>query len=90
MGEEDRESGRSSSEEDTMQNVSLCDVSSEDFKKTWRTLKELHDRELRRLQGKVNSLRKERLSDRRRTGSISRIKELTEQKRALNDTIHDL
>ena len=90
MGEEDRESGRSSSEEDTMQNVSLCDVSSEDFKKTWLTLKELHDRELRRLQGKVNSLRKERLSDGRRTGSISRIKELTEQKRALNDTIHDL
>ena len=86
MGEEDRESGRSSSEEDTMQNVSLCDVSSEDFKKTWLTLKELHDRELRRLQGKVNSLRKERLSDGRRTGSISRIKELTEQKRALNDT----
>lgn len=90
MGEEDRKSGQSSSEEYTIQKVSLCDVSSEDFKKTWLTLKELHDRELRRLQGKVNSLRKERLSDRRRTGSISRIKELTEQKRALNDTIHDL
>ena len=90
MGEEDRKSGQSSSEEYTIQKVSLCDVSSEDFKKTWLTLKELHDRELRRLQGKVNSLRKERLSDGRRTGSISRIKELTEQKRALNDTIHDL
>ena len=90
VGEEDRESGQSSSEEYTIQKVSLCDVSSEDFKKTWLTLKELHDRELRRLQGKVNSLRKERLSDGRRTGSISRIKELTEQKRALNDTIHDL
>ena len=90
VGEEDRESGQSSSEEDKMQKVSLCDVSSEEFKKTWLTLKELHDRELRRLQGKVTSLRKERLSDGRWTGSISRIKELTQQQRALNDTIHDL
>ena len=90
MGQEDRERGQSSSEEDTMQRVSLCDVSSEDFKKTWLTLKELHDRELRRLQGKITSLRKERLSDGRRTGSIPRIKELMEQKRVLNDTIHDL
>ena len=90
MGQEDRERGQSSSEEDTMQRVSLCDVSSEDFKKTWLTLKELHDRELRRLQGKITSLRKERLSDGRRTGSIPRMKELMEQKRVLNDTIHDL
>ena len=90
MGQEDRERGQSSSEEDTMQRVSLCDVSSEDFKKTWLTLKELHDRELRRLQGKITSLRKERLSDGRRTGSIPRIKDLMEQKRVLNDTIHDL
>ena len=90
MGQEDRERGQSSSEEDTMQRVSLCDVSSEDFKKTWLTLKELHDRELRRLQGKITSLRKERLSDKRRTGSIPRMKELMEQKRVLNDTIHDL
>ena len=90
MGQEDRERGQSSSEEDTMQRFSLCDVSSEDFKKTWLTLKELHDRELRRLQGKITSLRKERLSDGRRTGSIPRIKELMEQKRVLNDTIHDL
>ena len=78
-----------SSKRDKMQ-ISLCDVSSEDFKKTWLTLKELHDRELRRLQGKITSLRKERLSDGRRTGSIPRIKELMEQKRVLNDTIHDL
>ena len=60
------------------------------FLKTWLTLKELHDREPRRLQGKVTSLRKERLSDGRWPGSISRIKDLTEQRRALNDTIHDL
>ena len=90
MGEEDRKSGQSSSEEYTIQKVSLCDVSSEDFKKTWLTLKELHDREPRRLQRKVTSLRKERLSDGRWTGSISRIKDSTEQRRALNDTIHDL
>ncbi|CAI9180989.1 unnamed protein product, partial [Rangifer tarandus platyrhynchus] len=89
VGEEDRESGQSSSEGDKMQ-VSLCDVSSEEFKKTWLTLKELHDRELRRLQGKITSLRKERLSDGRWTGSTCRIKELTEQRRALKDTIHDL
>ncbi|KAG5194115.1 hypothetical protein MJG53_020127 [Ovis ammon polii x Ovis aries] len=89
VGEEDRESGQSSSKEDKMQ-VSLCDVFSEEFKKTWLTLKELHDRELHRLQGKVTSLRKERLSDGRWTGSISRIKDWTEQQRTLNDTIHDL
>ena len=89
VGEEDRESGQNCSEGDKIQ-VSLCDVSSEEFKKTWLTLKELHDRELRRLQGKVTSLRKEQLSDGRWTGSISRIKELTQQQRALNDTIHDL
>jgi hypothetical protein len=35
-------------------------------------------------------LRKEQLSDGSWTGSISRTKELTEQWRALNDTIHDL
>ena len=60
------------------------------FLKIWLTLKELHAREPRRLQGKVTSLRKERLSDGRWTGSISRIKDSTEQRRALNDTIHDL
>ena len=89
VGEEDRESGQNSSEGDKIQ-ISLCDVSSEDLKKTWQTLTELHDREPRRLQGKVTSLRKERLSDGRWPGSISRIKDLTEQRRALNDTIHDL
>ena len=89
VGEEDRESGQNSSEGDKIQ-IRLCDVSSEDFKKTWQTLKELHDREPRGLQGKGTSLRKERLSDGRRAGSISRIKEFTEQRRALNDPIHDL
>ena len=89
MGEEDRESGQNSSEGDKIQ-ISLCDVSSEDLKKTWQTLTELHDREPRGLQGKGTSLRKEQLSDGRWTGSISRIKESTEQQRALNDPIHDL
>ena len=89
VGEEDRESGQNSSEGDKIQ-ISLCDVSSEDLKKTWQTLTELHDREPRGLQGKGTSLRKERLSDGRWTGSISRIKEFTEQRRALNDPIHDL
>ena len=89
VGEEDRESGQNSSEGDKIQ-ISLCDVSSEDLKKTWQTLTELHDREPRGLQGKGTSLRKERLSDGRRAGSISRIKEFTEQRRALNDPIHDL
>ena len=89
VGEEDRESGQSSSEGDQMQ-VSLCDVSSEEFNKTWLTLKELHDRELCRLQEKITSLKKERLSDGRWAGSKCRIKELTEQQRALKDTIQDL
>ena len=88
-GEEDRESGQSSSKGDKTQ-ISLCDVASEDFTKTWLTLKELHDGEPLRLQGEVTSLRKEQLSDESWTGSMSRIKELTEQGTDLNDATHDL
>lgn len=69
---------------------SVCDVSSDEFKKTWLMLKELHDKELHRLQAKLTSLRKERLADGRWSGSIAKIKELTEQQRVLNSTIHDL
>ena len=88
-GEEDRESGQSSSKGDKTQ-ISLCDVASEDFTKTWLTLKELHDGEPLRLQGEVTRLRKEQLSDESWTGSMSRIKELTEQGTDLNDATHDL
>ena len=88
-GEEDWESGQSSSKGDKTQ-ISLCDVASEDFTKTWLTLKELHDGEPLRLQGEVTSLRKEQLSDESWTGSMSRIKELTEQGTDLNDATHDL
>ncbi|TEA32454.1 hypothetical protein DBR06_SOUSAS24810011, partial [Sousa chinensis] len=39
---------------------------------------------------KLTSLRKERLADRRRTGSRAKIKELMEQQNILNVTIDDL
>lgn len=89
MGGGDKGNGRRSSARDKMQ-VSVCDLSSDNFKKTWLTLKELHDKELLRLQGKLTSLRKERLADGRRTGSTAKIKELTEQQKVLNTTITDL
>ena len=89
MSRGDRGSGQRSSKRDKMQ-ISLCDISSDDFKTTWLTLKELHDRELHYIQGKITSLMKERLSDGRRTGSIARITELMEQQKVLNDTLHDL
>ncbi|TEA34128.1 hypothetical protein DBR06_SOUSAS34410025, partial [Sousa chinensis] len=70
--------------------VSVSDLSSDAFKKAWLTLKELHDKELRRLHGKLTSLRKERLADRRQAGSRAKIKELLEQQNILNVTINDL
>ena len=73
MSRGDRGSGQSSSKRDKMQ-ISLCDISSDDFKTTWLTLKELHDRELHCLQAKITSLMKEQLSDGRWTGSIDRIR----------------
>lgn len=79
-----KSSGRESSQ------LSICDLESDSFKKTWLTLKELHDKELRRLQAKLTSLRKQRLSDGRWTGSTAKIKELTEQQRVLQSTINDL
>lgn len=87
-GGEDSKDDQLYPETDKM-SLSLCDVSSDDFKKTWLTLKELHDKELHRLQAKLTSLRKERLAD-RRTSSIAKIKELTEQQKVLNDTIQAL
>uniref|UniRef100_A0ABB0MV52 RBBP8 pseudogene 1 n=1 Tax=Homo sapiens TaxID=9606 RepID=A0ABB0MV52_HUMAN len=79
-----KSSGRESSR------LSVCDLESDNFKKTWLALKELHDKELRRLQAKLTSLRKQRLSDGRRTGSTAKIKELTKQQRVLQSTINDL
>ena len=89
VGGGDREGGRKSSTKDKIQ-VSVCDLSSDDFKKTWLTLKELHDKELQRIQAKLTTLRKERLADGRWSGSTAKIKELTEQQKVLNNTIHDL
>ncbi|XP_022271279.1 DNA endonuclease RBBP8-like [Canis lupus familiaris] len=89
MGGGDRGSGKKPSVKDKLR-FSVCDVSSDEFKKTWLALKELHDRELHRLQAKLATLRKERLADGRWTGSIAKIKELTEQQKVLNSTIRDL
>lgn len=89
FGGEDRKDGKTLSESDKLE-LSVCDVSSDEFKKTWLTLKELHDKELHRLQTKLTNLRKERLGDGRWTGSIARIKELTEQQKVLNGTIQAL
>ncbi|KAG8510653.1 DNA endonuclease RBBP8 [Galemys pyrenaicus] len=81
--------GKKPSDKEKLQ-LSTCDLASNEFKKTWLTLKELHDKELQRLQAKLTSLRKERLADGRWTGSIAKIKELTEQQKVLSGTIHDL
>lgn len=69
--------------------LSVCDVSTDDFKKTWLTLKELHDKELHRLQAKLNSLRKERLENKRWAGSRAKMKELIEQQDALSAAINE-
>ncbi|KAB0402182.1 hypothetical protein E2I00_012464 [Balaenoptera physalus] len=89
VGGGDKGSGRRSHARDKKQ-VSVCDLSSDAFKKNWLILKELHDREVLRLQRKLTSLRKERLADRRRAGSKAKIEELMEQQKILNITIHDL
>ena len=89
VGGEDRKDDQKYPETDKSA-LTVCDVSGDDFKKTWLTLKELHDRELHRLQAKLTSLRKERLAVRRRRGSIVKIKELMEQQKGLNDTIQAL
>lgn len=89
VGGGDREGGKKPSGRDKLQ-LSVCDVSTDDFKKTWLTLKEVHDKELHRLQAKLTSLRKERLAEGRRTGSTAKVKELTEQQKVLTDTINEL
>ena len=88
MGGGDKEGGKKPSGRELQ--FSVCDVSSDDFKKTWLMLKELHEKELHHLQTKLANLKKEQLADGRWTGSIAKIKELTEQQKALNSTIHDL
>ena len=89
MGGGDKGSGQRSLARDKKQ-VSVCDLSSDAFKKAWLILKELHDREVLRLQRKLTSLRKEQLADRRRTGSKAKIEELMEQQKIMSSTIHDL
>lgn len=89
MGGGERGGGKKPSGREKLQ-FSVCDVSSDDFKKTWLMLKELHDKELRRLQAKLASLRKERLADGRWTGSTAKIKELTAQQKVLSSTIQNL
>lgn len=88
-GGEDRRDDRALSDSDKL-DLSMCDVSNDEFKKAWLVLKELHDRELHRLQTKLTNLRKEKLGNGRWTGSIARIKELTEQQEVLNGTIQTL
>lgn len=89
FGGEDRKDDKGLSESEKLE-LSVCDVSSDEFKKAWLTLKELHDKELHRLQTKLTNLRKERLGNGRWTGSTARIKELTEQQKVLNATIQAL
>ncbi|XP_058570225.1 DNA endonuclease RBBP8-like [Neofelis nebulosa] len=89
VGRGNRGGGKKPSGKEKLQ-LSVCDLSSDEFKKTWLMLKELHDKELRRLQAKLTSLRKERLADGRWSGSIAKIKELTGQQKVLNSTIRNL
>lgn len=88
-GRGNRGGGKKPSGKEKLQ-LSVCDLPSDEFKKTWLMLKELHDKELRRLQAKLASLRKERLADKRWSRSIAKIKALTEQQKVLNSTIRDL
>lgn len=89
FGGDERKDDKALSDSDKLE-LSVCDVSNDEFKKTWLTLKEVHDKELHRLQTKLTNLRKERLGDGRWTGSIARIKELTEQQKILTGTIQNL
>ncbi|KAK2083737.1 hypothetical protein P7K49_038973 [Saguinus oedipus] len=82
--------GNKKSSERESSRFSACDLERDSFKKTWLKLKDLHDKELRRLQAKLTSLRKQRLSDGRWKGSIAKINELTEQQRVLQGTINSL
>lgn len=88
-GGENRGDGKQPSGKEKLQ-LSVSDSASDDFKKTWLALKELHDKELHRIQTKLTSLKKQRLADGRWTGSTAKIKELTEQQKVLSGTIQEL
>lgn len=88
-GERGRKNDTTSPEGDQLQQ-NECDVASDKFKKSWLKLKEVHNKELRRLQTKMMCMREERLADKRETDSTTKINELSTQYETLNSTISDL
>lgn len=88
-GEGSRENDKKSPERDQLQQ-NECDVASDKFKKSWLKLKEVHNKELRRLQAKMTYMREEQLADKRQTDPTTKINELTTQYETLNTIISDL
>lgn len=62
--------------------LSVSDLVSDDFKKAWLALKDIHDKELHRLQMKLTNMRKARLTEGRRYGPVAKNKPGT----AIHDT----
>lgn len=62
--------------------LSVRDLMSDDFKKAWLSLKDIHDKELHRLQMKLGSMRKARLTEGRRQGPVAKDKRVTETQNA--------
>lgn len=58
--------------------LSVRDLMSDDFKKAWLSLKDIRDKELHRLQMKLGSMRKARLTEGRRHGPVAKNKRVTE------------
>lgn len=58
--------------------LSVSDLVSDDFKRAWLALKDIHDKELHRLQMKLTNMRKARLTEGRRYGPVAKNKSGTE------------
>lgn len=58
--------------------LSVRDLMSDDFKKAWLSLKDIHDKELHHLQMKLGSMRKARLTEGRWHGPVAKNKRVTE------------
>lgn len=69
--------------------VTVCDVTSNNFEETWRKLKEVHDKNLHRLHTKLTSLMKEQAT-KARARYKAKIKRLTIQQQVFKEIIRDL
>lgn len=80
-GGEDRGGGRRASRASKAK-LSVRELMSDDFKKAWLSLKDIHDKELHRLQMKLGSMRKARLTEGRQHGAVAKNKRVTETQNA--------